>query len=281
MFPRSGGSLLINRIHLSTVPSTNSFARAEAASFDLKALTVITADEQTAGRGRGARTWVSSGADDIKLTFAFGVPRTRVANAYLLSPLLSIAAVRALKKTGITTAGVKWPNDIVMGGARKVGGVLCEMEGFSGGDFFVALGIGINVNSTPETLAVPRAQWPLTTLLSEARDNSGKVPIDIKLLTETLVSEFAAVLPTFSENGWTSFREEYARASVLLGRRITFAVDAPGSSEKKMASGIAEAFADDGSLLLRNAEGEIQSFLAGEVAGIMLDEEEVAGDTAF
>ena len=271
---------MINRIHLSTVPSTNSFARAEASSFDLKALTVITADEQTAGRGRGARTWVSSGADDIKLTFAFGVPRTRVANAYLLSPLLSIAAVRALKKTGINTAGVKWPNDIVMGGARKVGGVLCEMEGSSGGDFFVALGIGINVNSTPEILAVPRAQWPLTTLLAEAR-GSGKESVDIKVLTETLVNEFAAVLPTFTENGWTPFRDEYAQASVLLGRRITFAIDAPGSNEKKMASGIAEAFADDGSLLLRNAEGEIQSFLAGEVAGIMLDEEEVAGDTGF
>ena len=280
MFPRSGGSLLINRIHLKTVPSTNSFARAEASSFDLKALTVITADDQTAGRGRGARTWVSSGSDDLKLTFAFGVPKARVASAYLLSPLLSVAAVRALKKTGINAAGIKWPNDIVMGGARKVGGVLCEMEGSSGGDFFVALGIGINVNSTPETLAVSRAQWPLTTLLSEAR-GTGKESIDIKLLTENLVSEFAAVLPSFAENGWAQFHDEYATASVLLGRRITFSIDAPGSVEKNIASGVAESFAQDGSLLIRNAEGEIQSFLAGEVAGIMLDEEVVTGDTGF
>lgn len=253
---------------------------------DLKALTVITADEQTAGRGRGGRVWVSTGTDDVKMTFAFGLPASHVASAYLLSPLLSVAALRALRRSApgdsrMNAVGIKWPNDIVMGGARKLGGILCEMESAVGGNFFVALGIGINVNSTPEGLDVPRAQWPLTTLRTEVSGRGG-YPLDIVAITNHLIDEFAAMVPLFTEQGWAPFREEYALASVLLGHRIRFAVDAPGAAEKRTVTGIAESFADDGSLLVRDDKGDLLSFLAGEVAGIMLDKiGMIEGDAAF
>ncbi len=262
--------LPVARIHLATVDSTNAYARANFAAFDAGALTVVSADEQTAGRGRGARAWASS-ADDIKLTFAFRVPPARVATAYLLSPLLSLAAVRALARAGVRGAGIKWPNDVVLGGARKVGGVLCEMEGApgGGGGFFAALGIGLNVNSTPAALGVARAVWPLTTLRAEA---PGGAPLDAAALADALVGSFRGALAEWARDGWAPFRDEYAAASVLLGRRVRFAADAPGAgAAARVVEGVAAGFRDDGALLLDAGAGAPhEAFLAGEVAGIEL-----------
>jgi len=273
MFPRAAGPALINRVHLATVPSTNAYARAHAASFDARALTVVTADEQTAGRGRGGRAWASRGADDVKMTFAFRVPAARVAAAYLLSPLLSVAALRALARAGVRGAALKWPNDVVVGGARKVGGILCEMEGAAGGDFFAALGIGLNVNSTPDALAVPRAAWPLSTLRAERGE--GAPPLDARAIEAALVEEFAAALAAFAELGWAPFAAEYAAASVLVGRRVRFATEAPGADGAAggVVEGVAEGFGADGALVLRGDDGAAREFLAGEVAGVQLVEE--------
>jgi hypothetical protein len=91
----SPSSILVHRIHLPTVDSTNSWAKRNAGALDPLQLTAITAGSQTAGRGRGSRVWVSSG-DDIALTLAFFLPPASVPSAYLLSPLLCVAARRAL-----------------------------------------------------------------------------------------------------------------------------------------------------------------------------------------
>lgn len=256
------------RLHLASVDSTNAYARAHASTFDARALTVITADDQTAGRGRGGRAWSSSGADDIKLTFSFEVPAS--SRAYLLSPLVAVAAVRALRARGVAGVGLKWPNDVVMGGARKVGGILCEAEGAAGGGLRVALGIGLNVNSLPETLAVSRTIWPLTTLRAEA----GGASLDVAALTDALVAEFANALDDFSANGWAPFSAEFSAASVLLGRRVRFSDDAP-SADAPAGGGVVEGIVagfgdDDGSLRLRTDAGVERNFLAGEVCGLEL-----------
>jgi BirA family biotin operon repressor/biotin-[acetyl-CoA-carboxylase] ligase len=270
--------LPIHRVHLASVDSTNTYARAHAASFDARALTVVSADEQTAGRGRGGRAWASSGADDIKLTFALTLPPAVAARAYLLSPLVALAALRALRARGVGGAGLKWPNDVVLGGARKVGGILAEAEGAAGGALFVALGIGLNVNSLPETLAVPRAVWPLTTLRAEA---PGRAPLDVRALADALVGAFAAALADFSARGWAPFADEFAAASVLRGRRVRFSEAAPGAGAAgALVEGTVAGFGDaDAALLLRGDDGAVRSFFAGEVAGLVLaDGAVVEGD---
>src|SRR4051794_2290823 len=100
------------RVHLSSVDSTNSYARRCVKDLDAAAITVITTDEQTGGRGRNGRTWVSSG-DDIKATFAFKIPQSALATAYQLSPFMSIVARRALHKFGVNIQ-IKWPNDLIV-----------------------------------------------------------------------------------------------------------------------------------------------------------------------
>ena len=167
----------LHRVHLARVDSTNTHARALAlellARGESGLLAVVTADEQRAGRGRLGRSW-SSGRGDLKLSFAFEVPGAALATAYQLSPLLSVAVVRgtaAARYAGggaLPPLGIKWPNDLVVGGARKVGGILCELEALPNGGHVAVLGVGINVHSDAEALGVPRPVWPLTTLRAEA-----------------------------------------------------------------------------------------------------------------
>ena len=174
------------RRHFETIDSTNTFAKTHAKEFDQDAITVISADEQTAGRGRMGRTWISSGKD-IKVTFAFRIPAAAMKSAYQLSPFLSVVARRAFAQNGIDVQ-IKWPNDLIIGGCRKLGGILCEMESVPGGSYFAVLGIGININSTPEALGVARPVWPLTTLRAE----TGKEQ-DVTKLLEDLIAAFASV----------------------------------------------------------------------------------------
>ena len=262
--------LPLNRIHLDTVDSTNSYAKRCAASLPARALTVVTASEQTAGRGRGARAWSSGGADDIKVTFAFCVTPAQVARAYMLSPLLCLTARRALSASGVGGCQIKWPNDLLMGGARKVGGILCEMEGplppaaaAAGGEgaFFVALGLGLNVNSLPEALGVERPVWPLSTLRAE----NGGAPLDAPALLEAIVQQFALALPEFLAAGFAPFQAEYAAGSVLLGKRVTL-LEGGAAVE-----GVAVGVADDGRLLIQeDGAAAPRGFLSGEVSGIQL-----------
>ena len=258
------------RVHLDVVDSTNSWVKRSSAELLPGALTVVTATEQTGGRGRGSRTWSSSGADDIKVTFAFTLAPAQVATAYLLSPLLCVTARRALSARGVGGCQIKWPNDLLMGGRRKVGGILCEMEGpltgGSAGHFLVALGLGLNVNSLPEALGVERPVWPLSTLRAEA----GGARLDAPALLEAIVQQFAVALPHFLAGGFAPFRAEYEAGSVLLGRRVRMQHGEAGGVVEGLALGVAE----DGRLLVQEdgapAGAPPRAFLSGEVSGIQL-----------
>ena len=265
-------ALPLVRVHLSSVDSTNSWAKRSSAQLAPGSLTVVTATEQTAGRGRGSRAWASSGGDDIKVTFAFGLARAQVASAYLLSPLLSVTARRALAARGVAGCQVKWPNDLILGGCRKVGGILCELESLQGGgggeggaEYLAVLGLGLNVNSLPEALGVARPAWPLTTLRAEA----GGAALDAPALLEALVQHFAAALPQFLAAGFAPFRAEYEAASVLLGRRVRMQHGEGGGAVEGVATGVAE----DGRLLvLEDGAAAPRGFLSGEVSGLQLAE---------
>jgi BirA family biotin operon repressor/biotin-[acetyl-CoA-carboxylase] ligase len=176
----------IVRVHLPTVDSTNTYAKTHFGSFDKDAITAITADEQTAGRGRSGRIWSSTG-EDVKTTLAFALPMDKLATAYQLSPLMSVVARRTLLRVGVDTH-IKWPNDLIMNEHHKIGGILCEAESGAGGLWWFALGIGINVNSTPEDFGIDRPIWPLSTISAEI----GK-KLDVTALTDDLIKEFAEV----------------------------------------------------------------------------------------
>lgn len=207
---RGSAALPIVRVHLDSVDSTNSYARTHAKDFLPGALTVVTTDNQRAGRGRTTRVWKSTG-DDLAATFAFQLPTHALSTAYLLSPLLAVLATRALAKQGFK-ADIKWPNDIIVGQCRKVGGILCELEATGAAGYWAALGIGINVNSTPGELGVARPIWPLTTLRAEA----GGARQDVARLANDLADEVAEVSGGHAGAGGAGGRTPGAGTAALL-----------------------------------------------------------------
>ncbi len=151
------------RLHLRRVASTNDRARALAQAGAPHG-TLVTANEQTDGRGRQGRTWSAP-------------PRTALLCSLVLcewDPFLTLAAAVAVAETAAPAAGIKWPNDVLLDG-RKVAGILVEGRPQEG---WAVLGIGINVavalddlppdlRATAGTLARPRADLEptLTALL--------------------------------------------------------------------------------------------------------------------
>lgn len=127
-------------IHAS-VPSTMDVAHALAEA-GTPAGTVVLTDRQTAGRGRGGRTWQSSPGDS--LTFTLVERPTDDAALAVLSLRLGLAAAPVLERWAASPVHLKWPNDVFVGDG-KLGGILVEARWRHQRPEWVAIGIGINV----------------------------------------------------------------------------------------------------------------------------------------
>lgn len=107
---------------------------------------VVLADEQTAGRGRAGKRWTSAPGQGVWVTT---IERPRDAGALeVLSLRIGLAAARALEPLAGRAIGIKWPNDLLVGGA-KLGGILVEARWREGSPEWVAIGIGINARPAP------------------------------------------------------------------------------------------------------------------------------------
>ena len=129
--------------HLRSVDSTNTFLL-RAAAHGCARPSAVFADEQTAGRGRQGRQWVSPARANLyfSLLFELDVPPAEIAG---LTLALGLAARRALSAFGVQTQ-VKWPNDLLANG-RKLAGILVELaEKAASGRPSLVAGIGINMH---------------------------------------------------------------------------------------------------------------------------------------
>jgi BirA family transcriptional regulator, biotin operon repressor / biotin---[acetyl-CoA-carboxylase] ligase len=140
----------VPRVHLfASVSSTLDVANTIAAS--VPPGTVIVADEQTAGRGRQGRAWVSPAGSGLWLTL---LERPEDPTALeVLSLRCGLYAAEALDGLAGATIGVKWPNDLYVGG-RKLAGVLIETRWRGASPEWVAIGFGLNVVRPPIETAV-------------------------------------------------------------------------------------------------------------------------------
>src|SRR5438128_6047736 len=102
---------------------------------------LLAAEEQSAGRGRRGRRWHSARGAGVTFSLA-RIVRKPLRELPALSLVAGVAAVRALRALGVARAALKWPNDLVVDGA-KLGGILVETRGQRGGSLAV-IGIGIN-----------------------------------------------------------------------------------------------------------------------------------------
>jgi BirA family biotin operon repressor/biotin-[acetyl-CoA-carboxylase] ligase len=225
--PQGSGRLGTPRVHLRETDSTNNVAR-ELAGRGAPHGTLITADQQTAGRGRQGRDWSAPVGASLLCSWVIRDP----------GPLLSLAAGVAVAELAGESSRVKWPNDVLID-RRKLAGILVEGRPQ---ERWGVLGIGINVATRPEQLP------------AELRDRAATLALTPADLEPTL-----ARLRDNLER-WLSAADR----DVLQAVR---ALDALRDRPVRWAggAGTGAGIDDDGRLLVNLADGSSVALDAGEV----------------
>jgi BirA family biotin operon repressor/biotin-[acetyl-CoA-carboxylase] ligase len=205
---------------------------------------VLVAEEQTAGRGRAGRTWVS--LPGASLTFSVLVRPTSVppaARGWL--PLLTgVAVADAVRSAAGVAAVLKWPNDVLVGD-RKLAGILAEQS--PPGDA-VVIGVGLNVATPGDALPVSPTGLPATSLLVEGAEVAREaLLVEILRALERLYLPFRAA-PDPEGSGLLA---QYSAACATLGRIVR--VELPAG---RALTGLAEGIDRGGRLLVRPADAD-------------------------
>jgi BirA family transcriptional regulator, biotin operon repressor / biotin---[acetyl-CoA-carboxylase] ligase len=229
---------------LDEVDSTQAVARALAEARAVEG-TVVTAEHQRAGRGRGGRSWLDRPGESLLLSVILR-PAIAAAAVSQLALLGAVAVAEAVEEVAGLAPGIKWPNDLVLE-ERKFAGILVEAASEGGAVIRAIVGIGINVNQRefPVDLAA-RA-----TSLGLARG----APVDRRGLRDQLLSRLEHWYRVWIARGFGPVYPEWCRRTVTLGRSV-----AAGAVD-----GTAVALDRDGALLVRAADGRTHRVVAGEV----------------
>jgi len=250
-------NLDLSFLYFPTIDSTNTeaerqFQQGRAAPF------AIASSEQTAGRGRRGRTWISESAENLYLTLALEPNMS----PQLLSGLTLWAGIhlaRGLnghylcsKKTTVATREIelKWPNDLEWEG-RKLGGLLTEAKSDSDGIRQLVIGLGLNVGLRPHL----ERGVALADITGKQAICLNRLAVDcVRWLTDA----YAALLAGQDCNG-LALADAYAPLDRLRGK------DVQAFRHRESLIGEACGIDQRGALLLRQVNGEVVAIDAGEV----------------
>ena len=213
----------------------------------------LSAEYQSAGRGRRTRRWLAppGGAICLSLSWCFGSMPTNVG---ALSLAIGVCARRALASVGSPPVTLKWPNDL-MAGQDKLGGILTELRAEADGPALVVVGIGLNV-----ALGRPLMQELLAT---GARGTDlaslGVLDCDRNHLTAVLLGECVEGLRRFERSGFESFISDWRGADALAGKPVLV------SAADGVIAGHARGIDVAGALCVQTREG-LRRFATGEVS---------------
>ena len=210
---------------------------------------LVLAEQQLQGRGRRGRQWISPYGQNVYFTLAWRIDGgARQLDG--LSLVVGLAVLRALQGQGLVEAGLKWPNDILVGG-RKVAGVLLELVGDPADVCHVVMGVGINVNMR---MAQPDIDQPWTSLAKEL----GGV-VSRNALVAVLSEQLQILLLRHSNEGFEGLRAEWESAHLWQGRFVS------------LSTGRSEVFGevlgvDKAGALRLSVDGAEQVFSGGEIS---------------
>jgi BirA family biotin operon repressor/biotin-[acetyl-CoA-carboxylase] ligase len=233
--------------YLSTTASTMDDAR-QAALEGAPEGTLVLAEEQTSGTGRFQRTWVSPPGVNLYLSL---VLRPEPVALPQLGMMASLALARALHRLApeVARPTIKWPNDVRLGG-KKVGGILINNSLAGDTSGFSILGVGVNVNLDPN-------EYPeIKDIATSVRQELGH-PVSRLALLGMLLDDMERLYISINED--YPIREEWSGLLDTLAHRVQV------TWKEQSYEGYAQGVDEEGSLILRRADGSLQSFPAGEV----------------
>jgi BirA family transcriptional regulator, biotin operon repressor / biotin---[acetyl-CoA-carboxylase] ligase len=233
------------------IGSTNDEARRLARAKAPEGLMVV-AEEQSAGRGRAGRRWITPAGSALAFSLVLR-PAAPPAQAARLTMIAGLAVCEGLEQVAGVAAALKWPNDILLAG-QKVGGILVEAVSEAGNDErleFAIVGIGINVGAAP---AAGDVDFPATALNA----HSGR-PIDRLDLLRAVLERLEARYPALNTPNPLPLHADWSARLVWLGEPVV--ARTPGGEY----AGQAEGTDPDGALVIRLDTGERVRVRAGDV----------------
>lgn len=214
--------------------------------------TVLVAETQSKGRGRLGKRWSSPAGTGLYCTILLrpALPLSHLSRVTLAAGL---ATARAIDEVSGVVSGIKWPNDVLIQG-RKVAGILAECE-MSGGEWpLVALGIGINLATTPEQFS-PEVRPRATSLLIE----SDKV-VDRGVMLAALLPRIEEVVFRLEQGDFAGILNEWRAKDATVNRWLTWL-----ATNGQAVHGLSLGPDHEGRLVIRDSAGESHHVMSGDI----------------
>jgi BirA family biotin operon repressor/biotin-[acetyl-CoA-carboxylase] ligase len=248
---RLAHSIFSSHIHYHpSIDSTNALAKTLAGQGAPEGTLVVT-EEQTEGRGRRGRSWVSPAGANLLFSVLLR-PAMEGDRVFVLTMVLALAGLKAIKKVAAVKAMIKWPNDLYVGN-KKLAGILTEFAMREKLVDWAVLGMGMNVGWRPD---VPeQGGVPATSLLEEAgqRVSRNDLLFEILKVFEGLYREVVA-------GKVQALYEEWNQNCLVLGKAVVI------ESDRERIEGRALRIDDCGALIIEDAKGVQRRILTGDVS---------------
>ncbi len=235
---------------LESIGSTNAYAIKNIDSLEDKH--VIATKHQTAGKGRQGRTWLSDGSSNAYVSIV--LKPNKLLKNYPYSNLTQYASViicKVLEKKYNLSPTIKWPNDILVDGA-KIAGILCEAINKNNNIDALILGFGVNLNMQLNTLlAIDQKATSLNLLTEKTIDADGFI--------EDVLSEFFENYENFINIGFPYIKKEYKEKTNFIGKETK--IRTTGGIKEYLIIGIN----NDGTLEAKDENGHQIKILTGDI----------------
>ena len=234
------------------VNSTNTVLR-ELALAGAEAGRVVTAEAQTAGRGRMGRSFVSPKSKGVYISYLIRPDGVAPANATSLTAWVAVAISNAVERVCGIRPDIKWVNDLVLDG-KKICGILTEMsvESESGHIQYIVIGAGLNVNETADDFP-EELREKATSIFAATGKRFKRV-----LLAAEIIKELDLLSAAFP-NGKQRYYDSYKKNCVTVGKAVRI-------MNKEEDSGFAEDLTENFELVVRMSDGTKKIISSGEVS---------------
>lgn len=235
------------------IESTNSYLMQQAGPPPGQVRVALT-DNQTQGRGRHGRSWVSPPGSGLCVSQAYTYV-TPPADLSALTLAIGLGVIEALEGIGVTGVQLKWPNDLIAANG-KLGGILTETQAQQSGPLTVVTGVGLNLelNGEPD---LGLESKPALRVVDLAGYMSAVPPRE--QLAARLIDNICAVFVDYETRGFEPYAARWARYDWLLGRELL--VELPNHNVEGVGAGIG----DDGALLVDSGLGTLHRVTSGTV----------------
>lgn len=233
----------IKVIHYSEIDSTNTQAKRLISGGETNETLLVTADRQTAGRGRQGKSFYSPSGTGIYMSLIMH-PNTMLQNAVTATTAAAVAVCKAVERLTDIKPQIKWVNDVYCG-EHKICGILTEaVSDFELGvvtSVIVGIGINIKTNHFPDDVK-----------------NAGALNADVK--RADLIGAVADELLNIALGDYSAFIDYYRSHSMILGKNINFIENG------KITPAMAVAIDETGGLVVKTADGEEKTLKSGEIS---------------